>query len=177
LFFYFVLTSYSFTFVVDKASYNFTFMAKSSLQMQQLNSKMLSFKMLNQIAIPPTGWIRAIRQALGMSSQQLGKKLSITRQGVLDMEKREKDGLITLKALREAAKALDMQVVYGFVPNDGSLEELIDRKAKALAEEIVMRTSQSMKLENQENSKTRIEKALLERFMAIRNEMPKTLWD
>lgn len=152
-------------------------MPNTSLQIQQLDRKMRSFAMLTKIAMPPTGWIRAIRQALGMSSQQLGKKLSITRQGVLDMEKREKDGLVTIRALRETAKSLDMQLVYGFVPNDGSLEDLIDRKAKELAKEIVMRTSQTMKLEDQENSKKRIEKAIQERFIAIRNEMPKTLWD
>jgi predicted DNA-binding mobile mystery protein A len=152
-------------------------MPNTSLQIQHLDRKMRSFAMLTKIAMPPTGWIRAIRQALGMSSQQLGKKLSVTRQGVLDMEKREKDGLVTIRALREVAKSLDMQLVYGFVPNDGSLENLIDRKAKELAKEIVMRTSQTMKLEDQENSKKRIEKAIQERFIAIRNEMPKTLWD
>jgi predicted DNA-binding mobile mystery protein A len=152
-------------------------MLKTSLQIQHLDRKMQLYAVLTKIAMPPTGWIKAIRQAIGMSSQQLGNKLSITRQGVLDMEKREKDGLITIRALREVAKSLDMQLVYGFVPNDGSLEDLIDRKAKELAREIVMRTSQTMKLEDQENSKKRIEKAIQERFIAIRNEMPKTLWD
>jgi len=145
--------------------------------MQQLDRKMRSYAILSKIAMPPTGWIRAIRLALGMSSQQLGKKLSMTRQGVVDMEKREKDGLITIRALRETAKALDMQLVYGFVPNDGSLENLVNRKAKELAVEIVMRTTQTMKLEDQEISKTRIEKAIQERFESIRNEMPKILWD
>jgi predicted DNA-binding mobile mystery protein A len=152
-------------------------MSITSLQMQQLDRKMRSYAILSKIAMPPTGWIRAIRLALGMSSQQLGKKLSMTRQGVVDMEKREKDGLITIRALRETAKALDMQLVYGFVPNDGSLENLVNRKAKELAVEIVMRTSQTMKLEDQEISKTRIEKAIQERFESIRNEMPKILWD
>jgi hypothetical protein len=70
-----------------------------------------------------------------------------------------------------------MQLVYGFVPNDGSLEALIDRKAEELATQIVMRTNNSMKLEDQENSKQRIEKAILERAFAIKTEMPKTLWE
>ena len=93
------------------------------------------------------------------------------------MENREKDGSISIKVLREAARALDMQLVYGFVPNDGSLEALIDRKAEELATQIVMRTNNSMKLEDQENSKQRIEKAIHERVFAIKTEMPKTLWD
>lgn len=138
---------------------------------------MLAFASLQKVATPPTGWIRAIRNAIGMSMLQLGKRLSITKQSVQDIERREKDGSISIKALREAARALDMQLVYGFVPNDGSLEQLIDRKAKELATQIVQRTSHTMKLEDQENSKQRIEKAIEERVAIIKNEMPKTLWD
>ena len=152
-------------------------MSKKSLQIQQLNSKMLAFAPLQKVPPPPTGWIKAIRNAIGMSMLQLGKRLSITKQSVQDIERREKDGSISIKALREAARALDMQLIYGFVPNDGSLEALIDRKAKELATQIVQRTSNSMKLEDQENSKQRIEKAIEERATIIKNEMPKTLWD
>lgn len=152
-------------------------MDKKSLQIQQLNGKMLAFASLQKVAPPPTGWIKAIRNAIGMSMLQLGNRLSITKQSVQDMESREKDGSISIKALREAARALDMQLVYGFVSNDGSLEALIDRKAKELATQIVMRTNNSMKLEDQENSKQRIEKAIQERAFAIKTEMPKTLWD
>ena len=152
-------------------------MSKRSLQIQQLNSKMLAFASLQKVTPPPTGWIKAIRNAIGMSMLQLGNRLSITKQSVQDMESRERDGSISIKALREAARALDMQLIYGFVPNDGSLEALIDRKAKELATQIVQRTSNSMKLEDQENSKQRIEKAIEERATIIKNEMPKTLWD
>jgi len=109
--------------------------------------------------------------------QQLGSKLSITKQSVQDIEKREKDGTISIKSLREAARVLDMKLVYGFVPNDGSLELLIERKAKELATQIVLRTSNTMKLEDQENTKSRIEKAIQERATIIKNEMPKILWD
>jgi len=152
-------------------------MGKNSLQIQQLNNKMLVYKSLQNAPPPPTGWIKAVRTAIGMSMLQLGKRLSITKQSVQDMENREKDGSISIKALREAAKALDMQLVYGFVPNDDTLEALIDRKSKELATRIVLRTSNTMKLEDQENTKQRIEKAIQERTAIIKNEMPKTLWD
>ena len=152
-------------------------MNKKSLQLQQLNSKMQAFANLQKVTPPPTGWLKAIRSAMGMSLQQLSKRLFITKQSVQEIEQREKDGSITIRSLREAAKALDMQLVYGFVPNDGSLEALIDRKAKELATQIVLRTSNTMKLEDQENSKQRIEKAIEERAIIIKNEMPKTLWD
>jgi predicted DNA-binding mobile mystery protein A len=152
-------------------------MGKFSLQLQQLNNKMGDFALLKQVAIPPTGWIKAIRTAIGMSMQQLGKKLSVSKQAILDIEKREKSGSITIKSLKEIARALDMQLVYGFVPNDGSLDALIEKRATELATKIVLRTSNTMKLENQGNTNTRIEKAIKERAEEIKNEMPKILWD
>jgi predicted DNA-binding mobile mystery protein A len=152
-------------------------MGKKSLQLQQLNSKMLGFASLKQVAMPPTGWIKAIRTAIGMSMQQLGNKLNVSKQGVMDIEKREKDGSITIKSLREIARAMDMQLVYGFVPNDGSLDALIEKRAIKLATQIVMRTANTMKLEDQANSNKRIEAAIKERATAIQNEMPKILWD
>lgn len=152
-------------------------MSKKSLQLQQLNNKMLKYATLKQVAIPPTGWIKAIRTVFGMSMLQLGNKLSITKQGIMDIEKREKEGSITIKSLKELAQALDMQLVYGFVPNDGSLEALIERRATELATKIVNRSSNTMTLEDQGNSKYRIKKAIKERAEEIKYEMPKILWD
>lgn len=62
---------------------------------------MLAFASLQKVAPPPTGWIKAIRNAIGMSMLQLGNRLSITKQSVQDMENREKDGSISIKALRK----------------------------------------------------------------------------
>ena len=152
-------------------------MGNKTLQIQQLDGKIQGFASLQKVAIPPSGWVKAIRSALGMTLLQLGKKMSITKQSVQSIEQREKEGTITLKSLKEVAQAMDMQLVYGFIPKDGSLEMLIDKKAKELATKIVMRTSNTMKLEDQENSKKRLEKSIEERAIAIKNEMPKILWD
>jgi predicted DNA-binding mobile mystery protein A len=152
-------------------------MISKTLKIDQLAKKAKSLKGLENLVPPPTGWIKTIRLALGMSARQLGDKLHITRQGVQEMEKREKDGAITIQSLREVARALDMNFVYGFVPKDGTFEALIDRKARELATRIVLRTSQSMQLEDQENSPQRIQKAIEERTEAIKKEIPKTLWD
>lgn len=93
------------------------------------------------------------------------------------METREKEGRITLNSLRETADALDMQLVYGFVPKDGTIEALIERKARELAIQIVSRTSTTMKLEDQGNSEERLKKAIDERTAIIKNELPKVLWN
>jgi predicted DNA-binding mobile mystery protein A len=152
-------------------------MKKKTWQIEQLDRKMHEFVEIKKIIAPPIGWIKAIRTSLGMSLQQLGNKISITKQSVMDIERREQLGTISLKTLRESANALDMELVYAFVPKDGSLDALIERKAKELATEIVMRTSNTMKLEDQEVSIKRIQKAIFERTIIIKNEMPKILWD
>jgi len=147
------------------------------LLVEQLDKKIQTFKGLRGMAIPATGWIHAIRTALKMSLRQMGSRLSITPQSMKEIEQREKDGSITLKNLKEAGKALDMQLVYGFVPKEESLEKMIEKKAYDIAKEIVQRTSHSMMLEDQENSGQRIEKAIKERAEEILYERPKLLWD
>ncbi len=152
-------------------------MSKRQLQLEQLESRIQHFSSARTAPNPPTGWVKAIRLALGMTLQQLANKLAITKQSVQDLEKREMEGAITLKSLREAARALDMDLVYGFVPKDGTLENYIDRKARALATQIVMRTSNSMRLEDQENTAKRLKKAIDDRTTILKQELPKALWD
>lgn len=152
-------------------------MNKRTLQLEQLERKIEVFVPTAAIVNPPTGWVKAIRLSLGMSLKQLANKLSITKQSVQEFEQREIEGTISIKSLRDAAHALDMELIYGFVPKDGSLELLIERKAKELATKIVSRTSHTMKLENQENSEERIQKAISERTALLKHEMPKVLWD
>lgn len=150
-------------------------MKKRTLQIQQLDSKIKLFN--HGVKAPDIGWIKAIRTSVGMTMEQLAKRLSISKQSFRRLEINEANGSITLKSLKEVAKAMDMRLVYALVPNDGSLDALIERRAKELATQIVMRTSNTMKLEDQENTKHRIEKAIEERTIEIKNEMPKMLWD
>ena len=152
-------------------------MNKKKLQIEQLESKIKIYIPIAKVAIPPTGWIKAVRLTLGISLQQLANRISITKQSVQEMEQREKNGSISLKSLRETAQALDMKLVYGFVPKDGTLDALIERKARELAVKIVLRTSNTMKLEDQENSNKRLNKAIEERTTLLKHEMPKVLWD
>ena len=103
--------------------------------------------------------------------------MNSSKQSISELEKREKEGTITLKLLRETAHALEMDLVYGFVPKAGSLDQLIDERAHELAKKIVVRTSHTMKLEEQENSEARLEKAFQERLQKIKIDLPKALWD
>jgi predicted DNA-binding mobile mystery protein A len=101
----------------------------------------------------------------------------MTKQGVKNMEKRESQEAISIKSLKEIANALDMQFVYGFVPKQGTIENLVNYKASELAKKIVLRTNTTMKLENQGNSDAQIENAIKELASEIKREMRKSLWE
>src|SRR3546814_3344955 len=83
----------------------------------RLDDRLRSLRPTQRYAVPPRGWLRAIRDALGMSGRQLGKRLGITPQSVAELERSETLGTIQLKTLRRAAEALDCTLVYALVPN------------------------------------------------------------
>ena len=97
---------------------------------------------------PRTGWIGAIRKALGMTREQLGKRLGITAASVADVERSEKNDRIQLNTLRRAAAALDCELVYALVPRR-SLSEIVEARKDALAEAAYRRAAHSMALEDQ----------------------------
>jgi predicted DNA-binding mobile mystery protein A len=98
---------------------------------------------------PPKGWIRAIREALGLSSAELAKRMKANRSLIVQQEKAEADDRITLKSLRAFANALDCDLVYAFVPRAGDLEQLVEARARAAAKTNVLGVEHSMALENQ----------------------------
>ncbi len=150
---------------------------KHQLLIEQTEQKLLPFRSLEAIVIPPNGWIHTIRKSLKMSLRQLGIKLSMTAQSVKEMEEREANGTISIKSLNEAARILDMKLVYGFVSKHESLDKMIEKRAQEIAREIVLRTNNSMILEDQQNSENRINKAIEQKTTEIKTEMPKYLWD
>jgi predicted DNA-binding mobile mystery protein A len=129
------------------------------------------------MVIPSNGWIYTIRKSLKMSLRQLGNRLSIAAQSVKEMEEREASGTISIKSLNEAARALDMKFVYGFISKHESLEKMIEKRAQEIAQDIVLRTNNSMILEDQQNSEERINKAIEQKTAEIKSDMPKYLWD
>lgn len=147
------------------------------LLIRQLDKKLKDFRLLQNTIPVSEGWISLIRKTLRMSLKQLGKRMSITPQSVREIEQRERDGTITLKSLRDAGAALDMQFIYGFIPKDNSLEKMIELKAYEAAAKIVNRTSTTMKLEDQGNSNDRLKQAITELAEEIKREVPKSLWD
>ena len=124
------------------------FNRRQMLARQRLDERLSSFGSISQYTAPPKGWIRAIRDALGMSAPQLGTRLGVKPQSVADLEKSEAYGTIQLKTLRKAAEALDCTLVYALAPNS-SLEDAVQRRAREIARKEMERIGHTMDLEAQ----------------------------
>jgi predicted DNA-binding mobile mystery protein A len=98
---------------------------------------------------PRNGWIRAVRQALGMSQPQLAARLKLKRQSLNDLEKAEAAGKITLESLRRVARALECTLTYALVPTKGSIARTRESRAEELADRELERVAHSMTLEAQ----------------------------
>jgi len=90
------------------------------------------------------------------------------------LEKREKEGAITINTLKEVGRVLDMDLVYGFISRHNSLEDMIEERAREIAEEVVLKTRQ---LDNPRKSDNDIKKAIQQKTYEISSKMPSNLWD
>jgi predicted DNA-binding mobile mystery protein A len=120
-----------------------------NLRLKQLDRALEPYRAAREVPRPSKGWIRTIRQALGVSSGELARRLGTSRQHPLQLEKGEAEDRITLKSLRAVANALDCDLVYALVPRAGSMQELIENRARAEAKNRVLGVEHSMALENQ----------------------------
>ena len=145
--------------------------------LEQIDRKLREVRPILGLLAPEKGWLHAIRTALGMSLRQLGERLNISAQSVREIEQREASGSITLKTLRDAAHALDLTLVYVLIPKDESLEAMIEKRAASVARSIVLRTSTSMELEEQNVSSDRIARAIQAKTDELSRTLPRYLWN
>lgn len=149
---------------------------KSRLVRQQLEASLRKFQPLRAAPVPARGWIRAIRDGLGMSGRQLAHRLGLSRQRAAFIEKQELDGSATLKTMRRVAEALDCVFVYGFVPRS-SLDDTLRAQAERYAAEQLGRAAHTMSLEAQSLAARENEAALHDMIQAFMDKPPKHLWD
>lgn len=150
---------------------------KKRLLIEQLDQNLAKFKDARMVLLPQKGWINTIRTTLNMTRDQLGAKLKLTKGAVQKIEEREAAGQITINKLKDVGQALNMQFVYGFVPENGTIDNLINSKAEKLAQKIVLRTNQNMELEDQGVGNEKIDKLINDLASEIKREMRKSLWD
>jgi len=151
--------------------------SKVQFFLDETQGKLNPFSVLKSEIKPDNGWVNAIRVSIKMSLRQLGERLHITPQGVRDLEKREQEGAITINTLKEVGRVLDMDLVYGFISRHNSLEDMIEERAREIAEEVVLKTRQTMLLDNSRKSENEIKKAIQQKTYEISSKMPSYLWD
>jgi predicted DNA-binding mobile mystery protein A len=142
----------------------------------QLDKRFSELRPLAQAARPSRGWIRAIREALGMTTGQFAKRLGVRQPRIVELERGEATGNITVKTLERAAEALGCRLVYVLMP-EKPLADTIRQKAALAAERQLAAVEQTMRLEAQEvtDKKQRAEayELLVEKLL----RSPARLWD
>lgn len=172
---------------------------------RNLDYALVKYKDAKNIDPPLGGWINKIRTTIRMSLKQLGdrieepilneeriivdyKKASVTPQAILEYEKNEANGTITLKSLRKIAKALNLKFVYGFVPlertgiitnHSDSLFSMIENKAKKAAEEFYQKEENKINFDGETNIEyEKLMKIVIHKKKTeIINKHLQTLWD
>jgi predicted DNA-binding mobile mystery protein A len=141
---------------------------------ERLDERLAPLKPAERFRAPPKGWVRAIRDAIGMSGVQFARRLQVQPPSVAALEASEESGAIQLRTLRRAAEALDCTLVYALVPND-SLDGAVRVRARKIALRDLGRVAHTMKLEAQETP----DSSLDERLEAyIRDKIKeRDLWD
>ncbi len=146
------------------------------LRLRQLDSVLKLWKQVQPYRKPPRGWILAIREALGMSLAQLGRRLGTDAAGAKRLQDREATGTISLASLRRVAEAMDCELVYALVPRT-SLEDVIHRQAGAVAHEGVRRVAQTMSLEAQGVHADELREQERQLADQLVSERPRKLWE
>jgi predicted DNA-binding mobile mystery protein A len=123
--------------------------AFKELRLKQLDRTVAQYPARSVASRPRGGWVRAVRQALGVSAAELARTLGTSRQLPLQLEKAEAGDSITLRSLRNAANALDCDLVYALVPKSGTMQELGERRVRAAAKKHVLKAEHSMAIEDQ----------------------------
>jgi predicted DNA-binding mobile mystery protein A len=139
----------------------------------RLDERLTQFRPAERYRPPNRGWIRAIREALGMSTAQLAKRLGVRQPSIVDLERSEEKGSIELATLRRVAEALDCTLVYALVPNQ-PLETTIRARALSLLRRRRRPIEHAMLLEAQD-----VGGPVTERHVddIIRETSPRRFWD
>lgn len=131
---------------------------KRELARRRLDERLARLRATETTAAPPRGWIRALRDALGMTGTQLAARMKSTPQLIAKIERSEAKGTIQISSLRKAAEALDCTLVYALVPRR-PLEESVASRKRAIAIRDLSRVERTMALEDQSlNHETREER-------------------
>jgi predicted DNA-binding mobile mystery protein A len=118
------------------------------LARSRLDERFTQLRVLAGAPRPHRGWIRAIRDALGMSTNEMAQRMGVIQQNVFQLEKSEAEDRIQIRTLRQAADALNCDVVYALIPRT-SLEDAVRTQARRKAQRVLDPVAHHSRLEDQ----------------------------
>jgi predicted DNA-binding mobile mystery protein A len=139
----------------------------------RLDERFASLPAFSAFAPPVRGWIKAIREAIGMSTAQLAKRAGVRQPSIIALEQSEAKGSIEIATLRRIAGALDCQLVYALVPNR-PLNDMVRERARLFARRRLDPIEHSMALEDQKVTRKKLEERIDE---ILRETSFRRLWD
>jgi len=143
---------------------------------RHLDQRFSTLRALTRTQRPPKGWLRAIRDALGMTTTQFAKRLAVSQPRIIRLEKAEADGSITLRTLQNAAEALGCRVVYALVP-EKPLAAILRERAETMAERQSVAVEHTMRLEDQTVRDKSAARRLREQIIEELLRRPARMWD
>lgn len=151
-------------------------MKQVELARKHLDERLTPLRESAAFVRPARGWVRAIRDALGMTTAQLGKRIGVDQSRITKLEHAEIEGSVTLKTLRQAAEGLGCTLVYAFVPTP-SLDEMVRERAGEIADRELARVNHTMRLENQALTQPDLKQERERLVSALLAGNPRRLWD
>jgi predicted DNA-binding mobile mystery protein A len=148
----------------------------SQLKLKQVEELLQPLRRLARAQAPRGGWVRAIREALGMPAAHLAARINVTRQTIRDLEHSEATGKITLESLNRLAAALGCRVIYALVP-EKPLDEIQRARAREIADSLMKPVAHSMKLEAQSVSEREEQRQKDQIVRKLLEGDPRKLWD
>ena len=149
---------------------------RNKLIREQMQAKLRRLEPLRKAEPPRHGWVRAIREALGMTGSQLAGRLGTVRQRISRIEQDEVCGKVTLETMRKTAEAMGCDFIYALIPRS-DLTGIVTRQVEKLAKARLERASATMRLEAQELTPRQKRKALEDEVQAILSESTRLWWD
>lgn len=150
-------------------------MDTNRLRLNQIRRLLRQAVLGNELTTPPSGWLRSIREALGISLRQQAKRIGVNPSTLLSHEKNEVTGNITLAQLRKLAAALDCEVRYTLVPRH-DLEDTVLKQAETVARAEVLGVSHTMALEQQKPNNSFEQDMIAERKRELLSGNWSRLW-
>lgn len=145
------------------------------LKQRQLDAGLARWRSAELPARPPSGWIKAIREALGMPAAHLAKRLGLVPSTVLRLETSEADDTISLGSLRRAAEALGCELQYALVPKQ-SISQIMETQANKIARERMAAVAHTMALEAQATSNETVDTQTQELAESLIKGSRRELW-